>query len=73
MQFQKNVGPRERIVRIVAGAAMVLCGLAGIGMTPLGIGIAAAGAVSIVTGLVRYCPACAIAGKDGSDSCRSTR
>lgn len=73
MRFQKNLGPRERIVRIAAGAAIMLCGLAGLGMTPLGLGIAAVGAVSIATGLARYCPACAIAGKNGDQHCRSTR
>lgn len=69
MQFRKNIGPKERIVRIVAGAAMMLCGLAGVGLTPLGLGITAVGAVSIATGLARYCPACAIAGKDSSNHC----
>lgn len=72
MRFRKNVGPKERVARIVAGAAMMLCGLAGLGATPLGWGIAAVGAVSMGTGLVRYCPACAIAGKKGADNCRST-
>lgn len=71
MQFQKNVGPKERVVRIVAGAAMVLCGLAGLGTTLLGWSVAAVGAMSIVSGLVRYCPACSIAGKKGAD-CRNT-
>ena len=67
MLFRKNVGRRERIVRIVAGPLMIFCGLLGLHATPLGILIAIVGLISLATGLVRYCPACAIAGKQSCD------
>jgi hypothetical protein len=67
MLIRKNVSRRERIVRIAAGILMMLCGLLGLHATPLGMFVAAVGLVSIVTGLVRYCPACALAGKQPCD------
>ena len=70
MLIPKNVGPKERVARIVAGLAMVLCGLLWLGWTPLGIAVAVAGGASVVSGLIRYCPACAIAGKGASGNCR---
>jgi hypothetical protein len=68
MLFRKNVGPRERIARIIAGAVMVLCGFVGLHATPLGLLVAAVGAVSILTGVIRYCPACSLAGKKSCGS-----
>lgn len=68
MLIHKNVGPRERIIRIVAGILMVLCGIFGLHATPLGIFVAIVGGGTMLTGLIRYCPACAIAGKQPCDS-----
>lgn len=68
MLFRKNVSRKERVVRIVAGVLMVLCGLVGLGATPLGWLVAAVGCGSIVTGLLRYCPACSLAGKTCDDA-----
>lgn len=63
MIFKKNVTRAERNVRIVGGLLMIACGLIGLHASPLGWGVAAAGAVSLLTGLVRYCPACDLAGR----------
>jgi hypothetical protein len=68
MLFRKNVGRRERIARIIAGAVMVLCGLLGLHATPLGLLVAAVGAMSIVSGVIRYCPACSLAGKKSCEN-----
>lgn len=62
MIFKKNVGPKERISRIVAGILMILCGLAGLHASALGILFAVAGGLSLVTGLIRYCPVCQLNG-----------
>ena len=60
----RNIGSRGRIVRVAVGGLMVLCGLVGLSATPLGLAIAGVGAASLITGMVRYCPACAlVAGK----------
>lgn len=67
--FNRNVGRKERIARLIGGCMMILCGLFGLHATPLGLGIAAVGVVSMLTGAVRYCPACALAGRKSSDNC----
>jgi hypothetical protein len=67
--FKRNVGSKERIVRVIGGILMMVCGLVGLHATPLGIGIAGIGAISLVTGLIRYCPACAMAGRHSTDKC----
>lgn len=63
MKFRKNVSRSERIARVVVGALLVACGLVGLHASLAGLAIAAAGAVALVTGLVRYCPACDLAGR----------
>jgi hypothetical protein len=42
---------------------MIACGLAGLAGQPLGWLIAGAGAVTLLTGFVGYCPMCAAAGR----------
>ncbi len=63
MIYRKNVGGKEQLVRIAAGAAMVACGLIGLAGNPVGYLIAAVGVVTGLTGIVGYCPACAMAGR----------
>jgi hypothetical protein len=63
MFYAKNVGLKERIVRTAGGAIMILCGVVGLQLSPLGLLLAGAGAVTIVTGLVGFCPACAMVGR----------
>lgn len=65
---RKNVGGKERIARVIGGCLMVLCGLVGLHATPLGLAIAGVGVVSLVTGVIRYCPACAMAGRTPTDN-----
>lgn len=66
---RKNIGPKERIARIVGGCLMVLCGLIGLQATPLGLAVAAVGVGSMLTGVFRYCPACALNGRKPTDDC----
>lgn len=63
MFYRKNVGPKERMARTVAGVSMAVCGLVGLGATPLGWLVAGAGAMTVATGLVGFCPACAMVGR----------
>jgi hypothetical protein len=63
MFYRKNVGRKERFGRLVAGAAMMLCGLVGLQASPLGWLLAASGVMTVVTGVVGYCPACAMVGR----------
>ena len=63
MFYRKNVPGAERIIRLVAGGLMIACGLLGLKGMPVGYAIAAVGLVSLLTGFVGYCPACAVAGR----------
>ena len=63
MFYRKNVPGAERIIRLVAGVLMIACGLLGLKGMPVGYAIAAVGVVSLLTGFVGYCPACAVAGR----------
>ena len=62
MPYRRNVGSKEGVARVLAGAVMVACSLTQIGMTPVGWLLAAGGALLALTGVLGYCPACAIAG-----------
>ncbi len=59
----RNIGNKERIARVVGGGLMIVCGLIGLAATPIGLAVAGVGAVSVLTGLVRYCPICAAGGR----------
>ena len=66
--FYRNVGSKERIVRMAGGTLMIAFGLFGLNATPLGLAIAGVGVASVVTGLVSRCPACALTGRKPIES-----
>jgi uncharacterized membrane protein HdeD (DUF308 family) len=57
-----NVGTTDRVIRIVLGIILVALGLSH--TVPGGLAIAAyvVGAIALVTGVIRYCPAWSIFG-----------
>jgi hypothetical protein len=63
MLYVKNVPAWERVVRVVAGLAMIGCGLLGLKGSAIGYLIAAVGAVTLLTGFVGFCPMCAMGGR----------
>jgi hypothetical protein len=63
MLYVKNVPGWERAVRVVAGLAMIGCGLFGLKGLPVGYLIAAVGGFTLLTGFVGFCPMCAMAGR----------
>jgi len=63
MSYRRNVGVAERWVRVLGGALVAACSLSQVGLTPLGIALAAGGVLAAITGLAGYCPACAMAGR----------
>lgn len=63
MIYRKNVNTKEAIARLVGGALMVCCGYLGFGASPLGLLFMGVGVVTLLTGVVGYCPACALAGR----------
>ena len=70
MFYRKNVGSKESVARVLAGALIVACSLAQIGSTPLGLVLAASGVVTALSGLFGFCPACAMAGRKPLDGPR---
>jgi hypothetical protein len=63
MLYVKNLPAWERAVRVVAGLAMIGCGLFGLKGLAIGYLIAAVGASTLLTGFVGFCPMCAMAGR----------
>ena len=63
MLYVKNVPGWERTVRVVAGLAMIACGLLGLKGLAIGYLIASVGGVTLLTGFVGFCPMCAMAGR----------
>lgn len=70
--MKRNIGSTERIIRIIAGAAILSLAFVG-PQSPW----AFLGIVPLLTGVVGWCPPYALLGfstyckKDGSDSCKS--
>ncbi|MES2938742.1 MAG: DUF2892 domain-containing protein [Pseudomonadota bacterium] len=63
MWYRKNMGPKERMLRLAAGGAAVAIGFTQFGFTPLGWLLAGSGVAGVLTGMVGFCPACALAGR----------
>ena len=65
MLYRKNLPAWERATRTIAGIAMAACGLLapGFGGTPAGLIVSAIGVVTLLSGLVGFCPACAMVGR----------
>lgn len=63
MFYRKNMGFKERSARVMGGVLVVACSLAQIGLSPLGFVLAISGVLTVLTGLIGFCPACAMAGR----------
>lgn len=63
MFHSKNLPAWERALRVVAGLASGAFAAMNWGGSSLAVGAGVAGAVFAVTGLVGFCPMCALAGR----------
>jgi hypothetical protein len=63
MFYRKNMASTESWARVIGGALIVTCSLTQIGLTPLGLVLATSGVLTALTGLIGFCPACAMAGR----------
>jgi uncharacterized membrane protein HdeD (DUF308 family) len=68
MFYRKNVGKTERVARTVAGALMITCAFTAFSHMSLKWVLVASGIVTILTGIVGFCPACAMAGRKNVES-----
>ncbi len=64
MFYVKNIPVWERVIRVIAGVAMLSCSIVmfGNGLL-LAYLFIAAGIVTILTGFIGFCPMCALAGR----------
>ncbi|MDN3576696.1 DUF2892 domain-containing protein [Chitinimonas viridis] len=63
MFYVKNVPNWERILRIVMGAMALVFAAMNWGISNLAVGMGIMGAVMAMTGLVGFCPMCALVGR----------
>lgn len=59
--FIKNVPPAERVLRLLLAAGVAVWGVVADG--PLGVTLVASAAGFALTGLVGFCPMCALVGR----------
>lgn len=64
MLYRKNTPPAERVLRVLFGALMIAAGPLWLGgWTVWTLLLAASGVVSVLTGWLGFCPACAMVGR----------
>jgi hypothetical protein len=63
MLYRKNMSSKESWARVISGALIVACSLTQFGPTLLGLVLAISGVLTALTGLIGFCPACAMAGR----------
>lgn len=56
MKFERNVGPADRIIRVLSGVAIAAALVAGAVAAPLAYVPATVSAILILTGIVGFCP-----------------
>jgi hypothetical protein len=57
-----NVGTADRAARLVVGAALLVLGLSHLVTGPWSIAVYTLGAIALITGLMRFCPAWSVLG-----------
>jgi len=63
MFYVKNVPLWERVLRSLAGVALIVFGAVQFGMTTSGFMVIGTGIMVAFTGFVGFCPACALVGR----------
>jgi hypothetical protein len=63
MLYVKNVPGWERAAGVAMGAGLLAASVLHFGPTPVGWGVGAIGAMAAMSGLLGFCPACAMVGR----------
>lgn len=63
MLYVKNVPTAERVIRVMMGVALLGGALVWLGATTVGWVAGAMGMMAAVSGLIGWCPMCAMAGR----------
>lgn len=61
--YVKNVPNWERAIRFLMGVMLLVAAIAIFGYSWLSLGIGVIGVMALMTGLIGFCPACALAGR----------
>ena len=61
MSCRTNMGPKESWARVIGGTLIVACSLTQVGLTLFGLVLAMSGVLTGLSGLIRFCPARAMA------------
>jgi hypothetical protein len=61
MFYAKNLPRWKRVTRVVAGGAMIACGVLGLSEFAIGWLISGVGAFTAITGFIGFCPMCSFA------------
>ncbi|POR46323.1 Protein of unknown function (DUF2892) [Paraburkholderia eburnea] len=72
MFYVKNVPGWERIVRVILGATVIVLALIFLKGAP-GVIVALAAAGIVISGLVGFCPACALVGRKLAKNARAAQ
>lgn len=63
MLYVKNVPGPERVVRVIMGVGLLVLSLVWFGSTATGWVAGLIGAMAVMSGLLGFCPACAMVGR----------
>ncbi len=63
MLYVKNVANWERVIRLIAGVLALVFAAMNWGSSALAVGAGVVGAILALTGLVGFCPMCAMVGR----------
>jgi hypothetical protein len=63
MLYVKNIPGWERAIRLAMGVGLVAAAVFQFGPTPIGWGSGAMGVMAAVSGVLGFCPACAMVGR----------
>ena len=63
MLYVKNVPPVERVIRVLMGIGLLVAAVMWLGVNAKGFIVGAMGMMAALSGLVGWCPMCAMVGR----------
>ena len=63
MLYVKNVPPAERVIRVLMGIGLLVAAVMWLGVNAKGFIVGAMGMMAALSGLVGWCPMCAMVGR----------
>lgn len=63
MFYVRNIPAWKRVLRVLMGLAALMYAGSSIGISNMGVGVGIIGAMLAMTGLIGFCPVCAMVGR----------